>query len=131
MTIRFAMAVVCLLSGISANALAQGDQAQRHKNALNNVQHEMTACAVYFNIYAACLAHSKYDGKTVDGMQKIASEFIDRGGSLAKEIGLTPDAVASRYKMAEQDEFNLIKNDCVNISSLISRYVKRRQKGWL
>ena len=78
---------------LPSSVSAQGDQ--RARSAINNVHQEMMACAAYFNIYAACLAHSNYDGKTVDGLRRIATESIDRGDSLAKEIGLTPDAMAS------------------------------------
>ena len=125
--LRFILALVVLLPVPSA-ALAQGDQAQRLQNAMNNVQQEMMECAAYYITVGTCIG--KQDAKTAEGLQKIGGDFIERGGMLAKEIGMTEDAVASRFKMAHQDQLNLIKKDCVNISSLMSRYQDRCELIW-
>jgi hypothetical protein len=107
-------------------ASAQGDQhQQRLRNAMNNVQHEMIECAAYYNIFAACLAVSNYDVKRVDKMRELSNEFLTRGSQLALSIGMTADAMASRFQMAHQNQLNLIKKSCINISSLIYRYQDR------
>jgi hypothetical protein len=101
---------------------------QRLQTAMNNVQQEMVECTSYYYTFSTCIGNS--DKKTMDGMRGIADQFLERSAQVAGAIGMTTDAVASRLKMAQQDQFNLIKKDCVNISSLISRYQDRCELIW-
>ena len=44
---------------------------------------------------------------------------------VGQQIGLTDDAAQSRMTMAAQDMMKLIKNNCINISSLMIRHAER------
>ena len=108
----------------------QAEQEVRLKNAWNNVQHELMECAAYYNTQAVCLKVSEYDEKTVKGARDISSEFLNRASRVAQTIGMTPDALASRFKMAQEDQLKLLKGSCVNFSSLMSRYQDRCELLW-
>jgi hypothetical protein len=117
--------VVTLLLSPTAG-MAQ--DAQRIKNALNNVNQEMMECAAYYYISAACFAVSNRDAKTIEQMKQISDDFLERGIRVANEIGLTADAQLSRFKMANQEQMKLLNGSCVNFSSLMSRYLDRCER---
>jgi hypothetical protein len=122
--------VVCFVGAQSA----AGQDAVKVRNALNNAQGEMIQCAAYFNVVAACMAVSNKAPSTIDGYRRHSDELLSRSIRLSETTGITADAMKSRYEMANKDHMALLQSNCVNISSLFSRYVvnllRPTSKGW-
>ena len=113
--------VVCFVGAQSA----AGQDAAKIRNAVNNAQAEMIQCAAYFNVVAVCLAVSNKKPSTIEGYQRHSDELLSRSLKLSKITGITDDAMKSRYDIANKDHIALLRSDCVNISSLLSRYMDR------
>jgi hypothetical protein len=113
--------VVCFVGAQSA----AGQDAAKLRAAMNSAQHEMIQCAAYFNVVAACLAVSNKAASTIDGYRRFSDELLSRSLKLSEVTGITGDAMKSRYDMANKDHIALLRSDCVNISSLFSRYMDR------
>ena len=62
---------------------------------------------------------------TIDGYQRHSDELLSKSLKLSKITGITDDAMKSRYEIANKDHMALLRSDCVNISSLYSRYMDR------
>jgi hypothetical protein len=113
--------VVCFVGAQSA----AGQDAAKVRNALNNAQGEMIQCAAYFNVVAACMAVSNKTPSTIDAYRRFSDELLSRSIKLSETTGITADAMKSRYEMENKDHMALLQSNCVNISSLLSRYMDR------
>lgn len=85
----------------------------------------MIQCAAYSNVVAACLAVSNRPASEVDGYRRLSDDLLSRSLKLAQFTGITDDAIKSRYEMANKDHMTLLQSSCVNIASLLSRYMDR------
>jgi hypothetical protein len=112
---RTIYAVIAAVTLWTLSASAQSDQDPiRLKNAMNNEQQDAMECAAYYMDFAVCLAVSDKQ-KSFDEMRTISDQFFDPGIKLGQAIGMTEDAMVSRFKMAQQDQLILLNSSCVNI----------------
>ena len=119
-----AMLIALVVCFVGAQSTA-GQDAAKLRNALNNAQGEMIQCAAYFNVVAACLAVSNKAASAIDGYRQHSDGLLSKSLKLSEVTGITDDAMKSRYDMANKDHMALLRFDCVNISSLYSRYMDR------
>ena len=110
--------VVCFVGAQSA----AGQDATKVRNAVNNAQGEMIQCAAYFNVVAACLAMSNKKPGEIDGYRRQSNLLLEKSIKLSEITGITVDAMKSR---TNKDHMALLRSDCVNFSSLLSRYMDR------
>jgi len=113
--------IVCFVGAQSA----VGQDAAKLRTAMNNAQHEMIQCAAYFNVVAACLAVSNKDPSEIDGYRRQSNLLLEKSIKLSEITAITVDAMKSRYDMANKDNMALLGSDCVNFSSLLSKYMDR------
>jgi hypothetical protein len=69
--------------------------------ALNNLQMEMTVCAVYYSQVKACIGR--------DNLKKTIGVLTKRLFDIGKTLGASQDAMLSRLQMAQDDENKLLK----------------------
>ena len=119
---KLTTAVVCavLLS------LATPATAQTHEEmiaALNNVQHEASTCIAYYAIVERCVGKDDPDlaAKTAQAREHL----VEFGYMLGNTIGMTEDAMLSRLAIEQNQMQTMVRNDCVNMSSLLRRHAMR------
>ena len=95
--------------------------------ALNNTQHEMTTCAAFSSIMTQCTMNRRRPEEEAQYQELVAArdQALKDATSLGLEIGMTPDALSSRFGIEVKTMQDLIKKDCVNVSSLLSRFAMR------
>ena len=106
---------------INSQSFAQQASGDPIISALNNTQHEMTICVAYYKTVSICMDNIG-DKKASQVYTKAAENLLTYSVIIAMEIGLSEDAVISRRKMASEDMYNLMKGQCINISSAMRRY---------
>jgi hypothetical protein len=112
------------LTFAQAPAVAQDDPGLLLKK-LNNLHAEMCTCVAYYKIVQKCLGDDPKHRATVAGYGVASNRLLEMSFALADTIGLTNDAAQSRLTMAAQDMMQLMEKNCINISSLLSRYTER------
>jgi hypothetical protein len=105
---------------MSAGAFAQDEKMQA---ALNNVQSEMSECMSYYSLVKECVGTR--DPTLAAQTQRNIEALTSRLLKLGPAIGMTQDAMLARLKMMQNDQRQLISNDCVNMSSLFVRKAAR------
>jgi hypothetical protein len=105
---------------MSAGAFAQDEKMQA---ALNNVQSEMSECMSYYSLVKECVGTR--DPTLAAQTQRTIEALTSRLLKLGPAIGMTQDAMLARLKMMQNDQRQLISNDCVNMSSLFVRKAAR------
>jgi hypothetical protein len=114
--------VVALLLASVVRADAQTPEQARL--VLNNVQHEMIECAAYYTIMQTCIGKER-DPALYETTAKIVTKLHEQAFDIGRRIGLTRDATLSRVKMSMESQMGLMNKDCINTSSLLSRYAAR------
>ena len=112
------VAMLCLQSSLSS-AQSQAEVI----DALNNLQHEMSSCIAYNTIVASCIKST--DPRTAQNYDDAAEHLLILSNKIGRTIGMTQDAMSSRMTLEWRKMDDLIKHDCVNISSLTSRHAFR------
>jgi hypothetical protein len=115
------MKTIVIAGFLLTSSAAFADDKTTH--ALNNLQMEMTVCAVYYSQVKACVggeseAFSVSTQQTVDFLTK---QLFNVG----KTIGVSQDATLSRLQMAQDEQNKLLKGDCINMASLFTRHADR------
>jgi hypothetical protein len=103
-------------------ALAQTPE--RAKLALNNTQHEMTECSAYYTVMRRCIG-SERNPKLYEDTSELITRLNELAFKTGRSVGMTQDAMLSRLRMSLEGQMSLINYDCVNVSSLMSRYADR------
>jgi hypothetical protein len=98
------------------------------RRLMNNTQQDMSDCVVYFQIISRCTAANPGGTATSAGYSKAADDLMEKSFILGKKAGLSNDAMQSRLTLAAKDMMATLQNDCVNISSLLSRHMDRCQE---
>ncbi len=114
------LAAIALIS-INSQSFGQISSDDHAISVLNNAQQEMVICVAYYKTVSICIAN-RGDHKTSQTYTKMAENLLVYSAVIAIEIGLSQDAVISRNKIASEHMYNLMKGQCINISSAISRY---------
>jgi hypothetical protein len=112
----FAIAFVVM----SSEAFAQDEKTQ---TALNNVQSEMSECMSYYSLVKECVGTK--DPTLAAQTQKTVEVLSSRLVKLGSSIGMTQDAMLARLKMMQNEQRQLVNNNCVNMSSLFTRKAAR------
>lgn len=112
----FAIAFVFVSSG----AFAQDEKMQA---ALNNVQSEMSECMSYYSLVKECVGTK--DPTLAAQTQKTVEVLTSRLVKLGSSIGMTQDFMLARLKMMQNEQRELVNNNCVNMSSLFTRKAAR------
>jgi hypothetical protein len=115
MKVIFAVAIL-----MSSGAFAQDEKTQA---ALNNVRSEMSECMSYYSLVKECVGTK--DQTLAAQTQKTVEVLSSRLVRLGSSIGMTQDAMLARLKMMQDEQRQLVNNNCVNMSSLFSRKAAR------
>ena len=86
---------------------------EREKLALNNTQHEMTTCAAFSSIMTQCTMNKKWRPEEEAQYQELVAardQALKDATSLGLKIGMTPDALSSRFGIEVKTMQDLIKN---------------------
>jgi hypothetical protein len=115
------MRAICIVGFLLASSPAFTED--NTVDALNNLQMEITVCAAYYGQVKACVgpqneALSVSTQKTIDLLTK---QLFNVG----KTIGVSQDAMLSRLQMAQDEQNELLKGDCINMASLFTRHADR------
>jgi hypothetical protein len=119
-----ALVLLFCLSPIAANAQALNTKTIE---ALNNVQMEYTTCIVYFTKLLKC-SPKEMEAESTRQLTPTIRKFVDMASQIAATIGLTDDAVGSRFKMVADEQNQVTKDSCINFSSLYNRHGQRCKK---
>ena len=117
-----AMAVATLWISLGR---AEAEDAERQ--ALNNVQHEMTTCAAFYGIMHQCLATRTppEDAPMFENMTSATAHLLKQMLSTGRAIGMTVDGITSRLDTETTTLQSLMNNNCGNASSLVPPYAAR------
>src|SRR4051812_44263556 len=121
----------CLITALIVAFAIDSAPAQisdRERQALNNTQHEMTTCAVYFGVVRQCIVNRgrpDEDGKTIQTTDGVIDRLVKDARTLGASLGMTEDAMGSGMVNDMATMKNSINNDCINISSLLRQYTAR------
>jgi hypothetical protein len=91
--------------------------------ALNNLQMEMTVCAVYYSQVKACVGGESQELNV--STQKTVDMLTKQLFNVGKTIGVSQDAMLSRLQMAQDDQNKLLQGNCINMASLFTRHADR------
>jgi hypothetical protein len=104
---------------------AEAEDAERE--ALNNVQHEMTTCAAFYGIMHQCLATRTppEDAPMFENITSATAHLLKQMLSTGRVIGMTVDGITSRLDKETATLQSLMNNNCGNASSLVPPYAAR------
>jgi hypothetical protein len=126
---RIASAVVAAVLWIAAvsSASPQVPLQQSERQALNNLQHEMTTCVVFYGIIRQCLINRgrSEDAQVIQQTTAAGDQVLKDAMKIGTSIGMTQDAMASRIRNEMTSMRTLMNEDCINVSSLLSRHAMR------
>lgn len=90
---------------------------------VNNLQHELTRCVAFVETMKHCSRKSHPENKAwlTTWSDKLLRFAYDAG----KAIKMSDDAMGARLRMEQKDMSALIKDNCVNVSSAMDRYLDK------
>ena len=83
----------------------------------------MSRCIAYNTIVASCVRSR--DAALADQYDKVAEHLLLLSNQIGQSIGMSQDAMNSRMTVEWSEMDRLIQHNCMNISSLTSRYAFR------
>ncbi len=121
---RAMAALVAILVVAASAAWAQPTDAQRR--AALEVHGELAQCSSYFRLVALCI-RTRPDVPDAASMaaeyDRLAADFQQLGVQTGLAVGLTTDAVTSRFRMTLEDMVRMTREQpCENFASLRSRW---------
>lgn len=123
LTRRGAALLLLLLASVSTTS-AQQTPAQRRTSL--NIHGELMQCSPYFELLAACM-RTRPDAPGAEtrarDLQSRAVDFKELAIRIGLGIGLTQDAITSRYRFNMEEMIRLTAGQpCENLASLMSRW---------
>ena len=118
------IAIIAIALSTATAAIAQDQQREDTKRALNEISGEMTECSAYFLISAQCI-ESHPDPRSpriANDLRQAAKKIETLAITTGRSIGITDEAFAARTKLAFEKLMTSINNNCVNIAVLLDRY---------
>ena len=128
MKIGVTLGLVISATIVIGSAFARDEISDRERQALNNTQHEMTTCAAFYGLMKQCIVHRarpSEDGKIIQNADAAIERLVNDAREIGSSLGTTEDAMYSRMVNDMTTMKDLVKNDCINISSLLRRYANR------
>lgn len=111
---------VCLtLLGAAAGSVS-GQTMDRHQ--LNQLQEEATVCAVFYDVSGTCIGAG--DPQLAARYSQTSSAMLMGAMHVGRSIGMTDEAISSRYALAFRRIREDMRSDCVNISIIINRHAQ-------
>jgi hypothetical protein len=115
---RLSFAALAVLVSSAAYAMDE-----KTTYGMNNLQTEMTVCAVYYSQVKACVGgESKVFADSTQATVDHLSTFLVKIG---RSIGMSRDAIMSRMQMVQDEQSKLIQGNCINMASLYKRHAER------
>jgi hypothetical protein len=112
--------VLCVAA---STAFGQSKTERAYKDALNNLSHECSNCAVFYVISTICIEKSGKVGQDDIRRSKAAVDhFLTLATKFGQEAGLIDEALRARVELSQKDMMKAIANDCTNYSVLLNRY---------
>lgn len=111
---------LCVLFLAASLELAYGQPLDRRQ--INQLQEQFTTCSVFYEVSGSCVGGS--DSQLVIQMNQSADLMRQGAIMLGGQIGMTSDAMVSRYQMIMRRFRDDMQSDCVNISSILQRYAQ-------
>ncbi len=117
--------LVIIFCCTAMNALAQ-DISEPQRKALNNLQHELSECAMFYNISekgfkkngsADALKSSQQSAHMKDTLFIMAY-------MIGRDIGMNEDAMSTRLKMSFNSMMDMMDDNFVNYSILLQKYAE-------
>jgi hypothetical protein len=108
------------LTAVSGFVISSSASAYDEKRARSNFSHEMVICAAYYSIAAEGVRRTG-NKKTSEIIQKVSDALLER----AREYSID-ETVLSRFRIALEDQANLIHRDYDNVSVVVGRNSRRR-----
>ncbi|MDB5382269.1 MAG: hypothetical protein JWO26_1901 [Rhodospirillales bacterium] len=120
----------CLISWVVLTCLsvpsAEAQPSPAQRPAFLEVHIEVIQCSAYFNLLAACMMTRPDRSGTADVSQRLqgqARDFFQLGAETGTRIGLTVDAITSRYQHERSEMMRLTRDQpCENAASLFVRW---------
>jgi hypothetical protein len=115
---------VSLTIFITANAFAQ-DISEKQRQALNNLQHELSNCAMFYQISAEGnkrngSANSAATSKQAHSLKEQSLAFAITIGNMT---GMSLKGMKARLELSFDRQMNEMDNNFVNYSILLKQYV--------
>ena len=121
LTMRWIVAVLVLGSVAHAQ---EGRFSQREITAWSSVQEELTACTAVWHFAKTCAPENASEDE-LKRADEIITHFTDLALSVGSNIGMSQDAMLSRFKMAVENQARITGGKCINNASLMARYLTR------
>jgi hypothetical protein len=90
--------------------------------AMNALQEEVTVCEAYYAVVGRCVEE---DADLSKQMQSAEDVLEKEAVVVGKSIGMTNDAISSRFSLFLDQDMSLMNNSCVNLPSLLTRHADR------
>jgi hypothetical protein len=88
------------------------------------VQEELTSCTAFWHFSKTCAPENASEDE-LKRADQIIMHFTDLALSVGSKIGMSQDAMLSRFKMAIENQAAITGGKCVNYASLMQRYLAR------
>jgi hypothetical protein len=126
MMLRLLVAAVTLFCVFQPASAQDDPQSKDFIAVFDDVHFEIANCAAYYAITQQCFSGSDKQSesyrKEVDAIIGILNKASFEIGS---KIGMTQDAMLSRFKMVLDEHKKHLAGSCVNLSSLYVRHANR------
>jgi hypothetical protein len=102
------------------------DQSEAVEMATDNLSFEMSQCASFHKVVAACLFRSNQN-EGAEQVRKSAVAYLEMAAWLAKRAGISKldETLVARDNMAVKDMRKSIDDDCRSVSILLDKYADR------
>lgn len=106
-------------------AFAQdANRSDKEITAWNNVQEELTGCTAVWHFAKTCAPENATEDE-LRRVDHIITQFTGLALSIGSNIGMSQDAMLSRFKMAIEDQAAMTEGKCINFPSLMARHMTR------
>ena len=86
---------------------------------MSNLQADLVECEAYYKLVDECVGETNILAR---GAKASGSKIRKMSDAIALAVEMAPNDYTSRLNMATAHHRDLKKNNCANVSSLVSRY---------
>ena len=101
---------------------AQTSDTKPSRQELNDLQYDFTECAVYFRIAEEGVSRKPNSAEETRNLSRYSKRMKEAAMELGDNIGISSNAVVSRFELVKEQQVDMIDGDLVNISVLINKY---------